>query len=119
MAEIKSKNETLELLDGETVELTLNFGRLLWLRGAGHEKQVNEAMRFLIDQENIDILRVPAFIWVAYLCATAEPKYTEDEFYGLLPWDLGELTSIIYSLNNKKKAEVSKVRSSAIGKKAK
>ena len=119
MAEIKSKIEKLELLDGETVELTLNFKRLLMLRATGYEKAVNEAMRFLVDDKNIDVLRIPSLMWVAYLCATNNPVYTEDEFIGLLPWDLSEMTEIIQSLNNKKKAEVSKIRSSAASKKAK
>ncbi len=114
MAEINSKIETLELMDGNTVTLTLNFKRLLWLRGNGYEKQVNKAMKlFSTKQEDIDILDFPLLIWAAYLCANLEPAYTEDEFIGLLPWDLTELGEVIASLNAKKKGTPSKKRSNA------
>lgn len=113
MAEINSRIETLELINGETVNLTLNFKRLLWLRGNGYEKAVNEAMQMLKDGKDFDIFKLPVFIWVAYLCANEKPAYEEDEFIGLLPWDLEELAQIIAALNAKKKGTPFKARSGA------
>lgn len=113
MAEINSKIETLELMDGVTVELTLNFKRLLWLRGNGYEKEVNEAMQLLGGGNNVDLLKFPMLIWVAYLCANVNPAYTEDEFIGALPWDFEEIGRVVASLNAKKKGAPFKQRSNA------
>lgn len=113
MAEIKSSYEILELNDGTPVNLTLNFKKLLWLRGTGHEKEVNEAMRLLSMGKDFDILMIPNFIWVSYLCANDTPAYTEEEFFELLPWDLTQLSNIIAALNTKKKGTPFKKRSNA------
>ena len=114
MAEIHSKIETIELMDGETVNLTLNFKRLLWLRGNGYEKEVNEAMQLLSGgKDSVDILKFPVLLWVAYLCANEKPAYTEDEFIGVLPWDFEEVGRVVASLNSKKKGTPFKTRSNA------
>lgn len=118
MAEIKSKIETLELLDGEKVELTLNFARMLWLRANGYEKEVAAAMS-VINGKDLDMLEMPYFYYAAYLCANTEIKYTQEEFIALVPWDLKEAMTLFTNLNSKKKVELSKLRSSAINKKAK
>lgn len=118
MAEIKSKIETLELLDGETVELTINFARMLWLRANGYEKEVAAAMR-VINGKDLDMLEMPFFYYAAYLCANKDIKYTQEEFIALCPWDLEEAVTLFSNLNSKKKIDISKLRSSAINKKAK
>jgi hypothetical protein len=118
MAEIKSKIEKLVLLDGNTVELTFNFARLLFLRANGYEKEVAAAMKFISDGIN-DVLDMPVVFYAAYLCATREPAYTKDEFIALVPWDMEETATLYANLNSKKKIDVSKMRSSAAKQKAK
>lgn len=118
MAEIKSKIEKLELLDGETVELTLNFARMLYLRANGYKKEVEAAMQ-VVNGKELDMLEMPYFYYAAYLCANTEIKYTQEEFIALVPWDLEEAVTLFSNLNSKKKVDFSKMRSSAISKKAK
>lgn len=112
MAEITSKVETLELLNGKTVELTLNFSRLLWLRNNGYTAEVAAAMA-AINGKTIDMLDMPYLFYAAYLCATQEPEYNQQEFIKLIPFDLEETSMLFASLISKKKADVSKMRSSA------
>lgn len=119
--EITSKIETLELRNGDTVKLTLNFARMLWLRAHGYDKEINMAMR-VINGENIDFLEMPIYFYAAYLCALKSdetPAYTQEEFIALCPWDMERVAQIFASLTTEKKTEVSKMRSSAVNKKAK
>lgn len=118
MAEINSKIERLELLDGNTVELTLNFKKLLWLRANGFEKEVAAAMH-AINGKELDFLEMPYLFFAAYLCATDKPVYTQDEFIGSLPFDMEEITVTFNNLISKKKVDVSQMRSSAANRKAK
>lgn len=118
MAEIQSKIEKLELLDGNTVELTLNFKKLLWLRANGYEEEVKAAMRAISGKE-LDFLEMPYLFYAAYLCAVAEPAYTQDEFIGVVPFDMESVANAYANLISKKKAEASQMRSSAANKKAK
>lgn len=118
MAEIKSKIETLELLDGIKVNLTFNFGRLLWLKNNGYKALVEKAVDFISNGTD-DVLNMPVIFYAAYLCATETPAYTEEEFTALVPWDMEELSILFANLNSKKKVDVSKMRSSAINRKAK
>lgn len=119
--EITSKMETLELKNGETVKLTLNFARMLWLRSNGYDKEVNMAMR-VINGENIDFLEIPIYFYAAYLCALKSnetPAYTQEEFLELCPWDMEKIAQVFARLTTEKKTEVSKMRSSAVNRKAK
>lgn len=119
--EITSKIETLDLRDGNTVKLTLNFARMLWLRSTGYDKEVNMAMR-VINGENIDFLEMPIYFYAAYLCALKSdetPAYTQEEFIELCPWDMERVAELFAKLTTEKKTEVSKMRSSAVNKKAK
>ena len=119
--EITSKIETLDLKDGNTVKLTLNFARMLWLRANGYDKEVNMAMR-VINGENIDFLEMPIYFYAAYLCGLKSdetPAYTQEKFIELCPWDMERVAEIFASLTTEKKTEVLKMRSSAVNKKAK
>lgn len=116
MADITSKIEKLELNNGETVKLTLNFARLLYLRANGYEKEVNAAMTALAGK--VDLLQMPFIFFAAYLCANKEIKYTQEQFVELVPFDLEETSDIFARLITKKKIDVSKMRSSAKHKKA-
>lgn len=103
MAEITSRCEHLTLIDGTEIPLTLNFKKLLWLRANGYADAVSRAMSMLQKRE-IEILELPYFLWAAYLCAVDVPDYTEDEFIGLIPWDMEEAMNLFNNLNTKKKA---------------
>lgn len=118
MANIISKIENLELTNGEKVGLTFNYGRMLYLRNNGYEKEINMAMA-VINTEKVDLLEMPYYFYAAYLCANKDIKYTQDEFLELMPWDLQENTLLFERLTKKKKDDVSKMRSSANRKKAK
>lgn len=112
MAEIHSTIEKLELLDGKTVELTLNFKKLLYLRTKGYEKEVNEAMS-LLHKKGLDVLEIPTFLYAAYLCATEKPAYSQDEFIALVPFDINRVYELFTVLNGQKKTPPLKKPSSA------
>jgi hypothetical protein len=119
--EITSKYETLKLRNDDEVKLTLNFARMLWLRSNGYDKEVNMAMR-VINGENVDFLEVPIYLYAAYLCALKSdetPAYTQEEFLELCPWDMEIIAHVFARLTTEKKTEVSKMRSSAVNRKAK
>lgn len=121
MADIISKHETLELKDGSTVALTLNFEKLLWLRAHGYDKEVAAAMAAISGKE-LDFLEMPYLFYAAYLCAlptTEEAKYTQSEFIAQMPFDMRRISDIFASLVIEKKTDVSKIRSSAVSRKAK
>ena len=119
MAVITSKIEKLELMNGETVELTLNYARLLYLRSNGYEKEIARAMKTISGKGDIDMLETPYLYYAAYLCANNEPKYTQEEFIALIPFDLAENANLYANIISKKKVEISKMRSSAARQKAK
>ena len=118
MAEINSKIVKLELLDGNVVELTINFKKLLWLRVNGYEKEVKAAMN-AINGQTLDFLEMPYLFYAAYLCAVEEPKYTQDEFIGLVTFDMEEVVLTYSNLVTKKKVTASQMLSSVPSKKAK
>ena len=121
MANIISKHETLELKDGNTVELTLNFEKLLWLKAHNYDKEVAAAMA-AINGKELDFLEMPYLFYAAYLCAlptTEEPAYTQAEFIQQMPFNMGRVSEIFASLVEEKKTDVSKMRSSAARQKAK
>lgn len=119
--EITSKMETFELKNGDTVNLTLNFARLLWIRAHGYAKEVEMAMR-VVSSEKLQILDMPIYFYAAYLCGLKndeKPKYTQQEFIELCPWNVERIYEVFNKLTTEKKTEVSKMRSSAVPKKAK
>ena len=106
MAEINSNIVKLELLDSNVVELTLNFKKLLWLRANGYEKEVKAAMQ-AIGGQTLDILEMPYLFYAAYLCATTEPAYTQDDFIGNVPFDMEIVSTTFANLMSKKKVKAS------------
>lgn len=122
MAEIVSTIEKLTLKNGETIDLTINFAKLLWLRSNGYEKEVAACMG-AINGKDIDFLEVPYFLYGAYLCAfnhsAGDKPLAQEQFIELLYFDMEEIAVIFAKLIKEKKTDVSKMRSSAAGKKAK
>lgn len=122
MAEIVSTVEKLTLKNGETVDLTMNFAKLLWLRANGYEKEVAASIN-AINGKDLDFLEMPYFLYGAYLCgfnhSAGNEPLTQQQFIELLAFDMEEISTIFSKLIKEKKTEVSKMRSSAAGKKAK
>lgn len=105
MAQIYSRTVKLELLDGKTVELTLNFKMLLYLRANGYDKEVSMAMK-AINGNKLDFLEMPALFYAAYLCAlptSEKPAYTNEEFVGLVPFDMQKVGEAFTALISEKK----------------
>lgn len=102
MEKIVSSLEELTLNDGNTVTLTMNFARLLYLRGHGREKEVAAGMSML-NSRDPDMLDCPKLFYCAYLCANEEPAYTFDEFAALIPFDLGLCAKLFQKLISSKK----------------
>ena len=105
MANVYSRTVKLELLDGNTVELTLNFKMLLYLRANGHEEEVKTAMK-AINGAKVDFLEMPALFYAAYLCALPageKPAYSQDEFIGVMPFDMEKVANAFATLISEKK----------------
>lgn len=102
MEKIVSSLEELTLSDGNTVTLTMNFARLLYLRGHGREKEVEAGMSML-NAKKIDMLDCPKLFYCAYLCANEEPAYTFEEFTLLIPFDLVMCSELFEKLTTSKK----------------
>ena len=104
MAEIKSYITKLELNDGETVELTMNFARLFVLKSQ-NKADVETALAMFSEnvRNNFNVLDFATFMWVAYLCANTEPKYDRDEFMAALPFDLKLLSETFANIVSPKK----------------
>lgn len=102
MEKIVSSLEELTLNDGNTVTLTMNFARLLYLRGHGREKEVAAGMGMLNARE-LDMLDCPKLFYCAYLCANEEPAYTFEEFTALIPFDLEICAKLFQKLTTSKK----------------
>lgn len=109
MAQIYSRTVKLELLDGANVDLTLNFKMLLYLRANGCNNEVKAAMKAISGAE-IDFLDMPMVFYAAYLCGLPieeKPKYTQDEFIGLIPFDMATVAETFAALISEKKTAVS------------
>jgi hypothetical protein len=109
MAQIYSRTVKLELLDGKTVELTLNFKMLLYLRANGYDAEVSTAMK-AINGNKLDFLEMPAVFYAAYLCALPmgeKPAYTNEEFVGLVPFDMQKVGEVFAFLISEKKTALS------------
>jgi len=103
--EIKSRITMLKLVDETEVPLTINFAKLRYLQATGYKEDVKTALKLInATADNVDIMMMPEFFWVCYVCAgNGTPELTKDEFIGLLPWDLEYLVDVYLEINAKKK----------------
>jgi len=101
---MKSTFIEFELVDG-TVELTLNFARLLKVKN--HNKKLYDEFTKILGKRNIDIifdsLKV---IYVCYLCANSDKLdevLSEEEFMEKTPLNLATLNNTVGELLAPKK----------------
>ena len=79
------KNQEIKLLNGEVVQLTMNFAKILKMK-QDNPTLYNELQDIL--KGNMDPIFSPVkVLYCGYLC-TNDAKYTEEQFMELLPFDL-------------------------------
>ena len=97
----------MELADGQEVELTLNFARLLKVKNA-KKKLYKEFMDVLKNKDFDIIFDSIKVLYVAYLCANTDKLKTkevlsEDEFLELVPMDMVLINNLVAELIQPKK----------------
>lgn len=86
---MKNTYQELELIDGQTIKMTLNFARLLKVKN--DQPQIYDRFMKVLQNKDFDIISDSlAVLYVGYLCANVsnESVMTEDEFVELMPFDL-------------------------------
>lgn len=110
---LKSSTETLELINGKTVNLTLNFKKLLNVKNKKKDlyKRYNKA----IIEGMTDTFDVITILYTAYLCCLddIDTAMTEETFMEMVPPYVGELNKIARNLVSPKKQEASEKHSEA------
>lgn len=78
-AEQKKGFETYEMDNGETVEMSLTFARLMKLRG--EDKDLYGKVSKVLTKGPEDIMEIATTLYAAYICANSdEKKYTYQGF---------------------------------------
>lgn len=92
-----------ELTNGETVKLTLTFGKLALLKSVNNTLYVK--YNKILNGKDDDILSLATIIYVAYWCANygKEDLYTEADFLELVPFNLAEIKRVYMELTRPKK----------------
>ncbi len=106
---IKSKTELLELENGTSVKLTLNFSRLMYIRSS--RKDIYKRYNDIMMDGPKDIFDNITILYTAYLCALedGEKELTEKEFIENLPPYQQLINQIVMDLTRpKKKADSEK-----------
>lgn len=101
---MKNTVQTLELNNGEVIELTLTFARLLKVKN--HNKKLyGEFMNSLKNKDFDPLLDSAKVLYVAYLCGLNDLKdaLSENDFLEELPMDLTVINQIVAELINPKK----------------
>ena len=84
----------LELANGNEIELTLNFARLLKVKN-NNKKIYEEFMRALKQDKDFDVIFDSIkILYVAYLCANSndlDNVMNEEEFCEVLPMDMAKI----------------------------
>ena len=104
MSEIKNTYQEFVLENGETVKLTLTFGKLNVLKSVNNELYTR--FNKVLYGKSEDMLDLVSIVYSAYWCANynvAEKLYTEQEFIELVPFDMNELKRVFTSLTQPKK----------------
>lgn len=111
MGGLKPNSIPLELRNGETVQLTINFPALYRLRSTN--KGFYARFNKIITSGVTDLLDNATVIYGAYLCGNSDDgnKMTETEFMELLPADMGECGELAGLLIAPKKMMASADRS--------
>ena len=86
---MRSTVQELELMDGTTIKMTLNFARLLNLKN--NNAGLYDRFMKVLQNKNFDIVFDSlTVLYTGYLCAniTEESVLSEEEFIELVPFDL-------------------------------
>lgn len=90
---MKNTYQELELVNGEIIKLTLNFGRLLQIKNS-KPKLYEDLMRILQYKDFDIVFDSLKVLYVGYLCSQVgsdKETYTEEEFMELVPFDLEKI----------------------------
>lgn len=102
---MKNTVQTLELNNGEVIELTLTFARLLKVKN--HNKKLYGEFMDSLKNKDFDIFFDSAkIIYVAYLCGLNDNMnnaLSENDFLEELPMDFTAINQIVAELINPKK----------------
>lgn len=101
---MKNTYQELELENGKTVKLTLNFARLLKVKS--EQPKVYENFMKVLQNQNFDIVFDSlAVLYAGYLCANMgdESVLSEEEFMELVPFDLEIINVLAGKLIQSKK----------------
>lgn len=101
---MKNTVQTLELNNGEVVELTLTFARLLKVKN--HSKKLYEEFMGSLKNKDFDIIFDSAkVLYVAYLCGLDDMNnaLSENDFLEELPMDFTVINTLVAELINPKK----------------
>lgn len=80
------KNQKIELMNGETIKLTMNFAKIMKIK-QNNPDLYNELQA--IFRGDVDPVLSPLkVLYVSYLCANDTVKYSEQQFMELVPFDL-------------------------------
>ncbi len=99
----KSGTEVLELVNGDTVELTLNFKKLLNVRNK--KKDLYKRYNKIIMEGMTDAFDVITILYTAYLCGldNIDEGMTEEMFMESVPQYVYELNEVAEKLVKPKK----------------
>lgn len=90
---MKNTYQELKLNNGETVKLTLSFGRLLHVKNR-EPKLYEDLMRILQYKDFDPVFDSVRVLYVGYLCAKVgsdQEVYTEEDFMDKVPFDLEKI----------------------------
>ena len=86
---MKNTYQELELIDGQTIKMTLNFARLLKIKN--DQPIIYDRFMKVLSNKEFDIISDSlTVLYVGYLCANIgnESILAEDDFTELIPFDL-------------------------------
>lgn len=86
---MKNTYQELELMNGESIKMTLNFARLLKIK-ADQPQIYDRFMKVLQNKEFDIVFDSLTVLYTGYLCANIgnESILSEEEFVELIPFDL-------------------------------
>ena len=100
---IKSRMIPLTLENGETVQLTLNFGKLLNVRAK--KKDIYKKYNKIMMDGPEDVFDNVVILYTAYLCGldNIDNSMSEEEFTQLIPPYISQVNQLVIDLTRPKK----------------
>lgn len=104
MSESKTTYQEFILTNGETVNLSLSFGRLNLLKKLNYE--LYDRFNKILYGKSEDIMDMVTIIYVGYWCANfkiTDKPYSEEDFIELVDFDMLEIKRVFTALTQPKK----------------